>query len=304
MQLPVKRLCSNAARICFVGAARITFVGASRICTPWLCLALWLLAPVVGLCQTEDPGSQLIYDSLSVKTNNPDSTHHTDTTHYHFSYAATGILNNTNTLNSYIFNNALKISMVTKSIAVNLNGSWIYGYENGVLTNNDFSSSLDASLYETIRHFYYWGMANYNTSVSLLINSQVQMGAGPGYNVIDKKTAVLLVSDGILFEKGDLYDSLYGGGNGNTYQRDIYQTVRNSFRILYHWVIKGTYTLDGTGFLQNALDHWNDYILRLNASASIKLNKWLNFTVTAVHNKFTRTRSENTQVTFGITVKK
>lgn len=264
-------------------------------------LLCWF-TPALALAQTEDPGTYVLLDSISVKGVNPDSTHHTDTAHFHFSYAATGIVNNTNSLHSYILNNAFKASLSKQSVTVNFSNSWIYGAQNNVLTNNDFSSSLDCDLYKTLQHFYYWGMVNYTTSVSLLINHQEQVGLGPGYNLIDKKKAILILTDGVLYEKGDLLDSLYGGPNGNILQRDQYQAVRNSFRLLYHWVIRDKYTLDGTGFVQNSLSNWSgDYILKLNASVSIKLYKWLSFTTTVVYNKFTRTRSENTQLNFGLT---
>jgi hypothetical protein len=49
-----------------------------------------------------------------------------------------------------------------------------------VLTNNDYSGSLGLNLYKTLRHAYYWGMANYNTSIPLLINHQLQAGLGIG----------------------------------------------------------------------------------------------------------------------------
>ncbi|MBS1662383.1 MAG: DUF481 domain-containing protein [Bacteroidetes bacterium] len=192
--------------------------------------------------------------------------------------------------------------MVKKSAAVDFSNSWVYGKQNQVLTNNDFSSSLTFNLYKSLQHFYYWGMANYNTSIPLLINHQGQAGLGVGYNVIDKKTAVLILSDGPLYERGDLYDSLYGGPNGNVFQRDRYQTVRNSFRLLYHWVLQDRYTFDGTWFLQNSFADWSDYILRLNGSVSIKLYKWLSFTTSVSYSRFTRTRGENTLVSFGLNI--
>ena len=133
----------------------------------------------------------------------------------------------------------------------------------------------------------------------------MQTGLGAGYNIIDKKKSILNVSDGLLYEKGDLYDSLYGGPNGNIFQRDRYQAVRNSLRILCHWVIHDMYSLDGTSFLQNSLSNWRgDYILKVNMGASVKLYKWLSFSVTYTYNKFTRTRSENTLLTFGLTAQK
>jgi hypothetical protein len=233
-----------------------------------------------------------------------DSTHHTDTVHFHFTYAGTGTYNNTSAGKSYVINNGLRFSVVKKSAALNLNNNWLYGQQAGTLTNNDFSSVFDVGLYKTLKHFYYWGLASYTTSFSLKVNHQEQVGPGVGYNLIDKKKALLILSDGILYEHGDLYDSLYGGPGGNILQRDRYHTVRNSFRILYHFIINDIFFLDGTGFYQNSLSSSQDYIVKLNAAVSVRLQKWLNFTVAATYNKFNRTRSENTLLTFGLSVQR
>jgi hypothetical protein len=262
------------------------------------------LFSVPALGQTIDPGSHRPSDSSSLKKKSVDSTHHTDTVRYHFAFTTAGSLNNTNSFQSNVWSTALKASMAQKSATVNLNSGWIYGHQGNLLTNNDFSATADVDLYKTLRHFYYWGLATYNTSVSLLINHQLQTGLGPGYNIIDKKTATLIISDGILYEKGDLYDSLYGGPNGNIYQRDRYQAVRNSFRILGHFVIDDRITLDATWYWQNALNNWNDYILKLNGGVALKLYKWLSFSITGTFNKFTRTRSKNSLITFGLTVQR
>ena len=265
---------------------------------------LFLLISFSAFCQDGDPGSPPVKDTVRPKTKDTDSTHHTDTVHYHFSYATTGILNTTNSVKSYVFTNAAKVSMAKKSATINLSGNWIYGKQSGLLTNNDVTTTLDFNLYKTLQHFYYWGLATYNTSISLLINHQLQTGLGGGYNIIDKKKAQLNLSDGLLYEKGDLYDSLYGGPNGNVFQRDRYQAVRNSLRVLYHWSIHDIYSLDGTCFVQNALSRWDDYIFKYNATASVKLKKWLNFTLSYTYNRFTRTRSENTLFSFGLTAQK
>ena len=253
--------------------------------------------------QTIDPGD-IARDSVIAAKSNSDSSHHTDTAHFHYNYAGTGTLNNTNYMKSFVVSNALKLSLLENSSAINFINNWVYGKENSALTNNDFSSSLDIGIYKTLKHFYYWGMANYTTSVSLLIHEQEQIGLGPGYNLIDKKTAVLLVSEGPLYEKGDLYDSLYGGPGGDTYQHDVYHEFRNSFHLLFHWVIKGKYTFDGSGFIQNDFANWSDYNLRLNGNVSVKLQKWLALTAAAAYNEFTRTRSRNTLITFGLTVQR
>jgi hypothetical protein len=261
-----------------------------------------LSIPAIVVGQSKDPGSPPPYDSATVKKAAADSSHHTDTIHYHYAYSGTGTLNNTNSLHTFVLNNSLKLSMAKKSATVDLGNSWLYGKQNAMLTNNDYSGSLAFNLYKGIRHSYYWGMANYNTSIPLLINHQLQAGLGIGYNVVDKKKAALILSDGALYEKGDLYDSLYGGPNGNVFRRDRYQTVRNSFRILYHWIIQDRYTFDGTAFLQNSFAYWGDYILRLNGGVSIKLYRALNLTAAASYSKFTRTRGQNTLVSFGLTI--
>jgi Protein of unknown function, DUF481 len=273
---------------------------------PVLKLFSWFfffLSPILCLGQTLDPGSEAHDSAASVK-GNPDSTHHTDTAHFHYNYAGTGTLNNTNYMRSYIFNNVLKLSLLKQSSALNFTNSWVYGRQNSILTNNDFTSSLDIGIYTTLKHFYYWGLTNYTTSVSLLINNQLQAGLGPGYNLIDKKKAVLLVSEGAIYERGDLYDSLYGGTTGDIYQHDRYHTFRNSFHLLCHWVIQDRYIFDGSGFMQNSFSRWSDYNLRLTGSISIKLKKWLSFMTSAVYNEFTRTRSRNTLLTFGLSVQR
>ena len=64
------------------------------------------------------------------------------------------------------------------------------------------------------------------------------------------------------------------------------------------------YTLDGSGFWQNALSNWDDYDLRLTGGGSVKLEKWLALTAAVVYDRFTRTRSRNTLFTFGATIQR
>ena len=266
--------------------------------TPLLLLTLTLCLPLHALCQ--DGIGNVYGDWLRRPVPPPVDT----SFHLHFSYSGTGIVNNANDIKSYILSNALKFGVAKKDVAVNLTGSWVYGKQSHIETNNDFTTSLDVGLYKTLEHFSYWGVGTYTSSFSLQINEQEQTGLGVGYNIIDHKTATLVLSDGLLYEKDDLYDSLYGGPEGSIYQRDRYETVRNSFRVLYHWVIKKTISLDGTEFLQSSLLDSKDYILKLSASISVKLNKWLNVTGAAQYNQFTRTRAKNDIVTFGLTIVK
>jgi len=231
-----------------------------------------------------------------------DSVHYADTTKYRWSLAATGNINNTNTVSSYLISNAVQVSAMRKKSALNLSTNWIYGAQSGNLTNNDFTSTVDFNMYKSLRHFYYWGLINYNTSLSLRVNNLFQSGGGFGYNILDKKTAVILVSDGILYENGDLYQVHYGGQAGGATIQDRYQVFRNSFRLKYRFVIHDRVILEGTELIQHSLATIHNYILNLNASASVKLYKWLNLTAAFNFNKFTRTRSENTLMTFGFTI--
>jgi hypothetical protein len=263
--------------------------------------------------QSTDPGSKAMRDSLakdSVRRYDSaqhikkasDSSHYSDTTKYHWSYTGTGNINNTNTISSYLLSNAVTVSAVRKKAALNFSNNWIYGAQSGKLTNNDFTSTVDLSMYKTLRHFYYWGLITYNTSLSLQINNLLQSGAGIGYNLLDKKTAVIILSDGVLYENGDLYQILYGGPGGDVPVRDRYQVLRNSFRLKYRWVINDRVTLSGTELIQHSLVTIHNYILNLTANGSVRLNKWLSLTAALAYNKFTRTKTENTLVTFGITI--
>jgi len=226
-----------------------------------------------------------------------------DTIRYHLNAMTTGIINNTNSGNSYILNNVLKFTLSKKLVSLDLSGSWVYGKTAGILTNNDISGAADVSFLRSVHRLYYWGLADYTSSVSLNIISQFQAGGGIAYGIISTKHANLILSDGLLYEKGDLYDSLYSR-NGNIYQHDIYQVGRNSFRLSYHWAISQLLTLDGTGFFQNSLSAFNDYVINTNQTASVRLKKWLSFTTSLAYNRFTRTNRENSIFSFGMTIDK
>jgi len=222
---------------------------------------------------------------------------YSDSVHYYLGYAASGNVNQTNDGRTYLLNNALKAGIRQKKVSFNLNNGWIYGAQNSQLTNNDFQSALDVNFYTTIRHFYYWGLGNYTTSYSLKINHQVQGGAGAAYSFIDTGDNYLNLSDGILYEKSDLYlnDSV----------RDVYNTFRNSLRLSFKFsLVKNIIMVNGTGFLQNSLSYSNDYIVRCNAGLAVKLKKWLALTAGFTYNRFNRTERENMLFTYGVTVER
>lgn len=219
-----------------------------------------------------------------------------DSVHYYGRFASTGSINKTNEGDAYLLSNAFKVGVSKKKIVLNGSGSWVYGENNQDLTNNDFSSSLDFSLFRAVRHIYYWGLANYDKSFSLKINDRVQAGAGIAYNFLDRKTAYLSVSDGFIWEKGDLFiqDTIH----------DVYDAVRNSARISYKVVIHDLITVDGTQFFQPNITDISDYNLKSVNSIAFNLRKWLAITASMTYNKITRTGRENLLFTYGLTIEK
>lgn len=220
-----------------------------------------------------------------------------DSTHYYFNYNSTGSINRTNDGSNYLLNNGFKFSMKKKAGVLNVNNSWIYGRSNTDLTNNDYNAGLDFDWYQKkIPHFYYWGLSNYTTSVSLKIKSQFQSGVGAAYSIYDKPKAYLNISEGMLFENNDLFL--------NDTTRDTYHTFRNSLRLQFKFIIKDIFIVDGSNYLQNSLSRGSDYIVRSNLNLSIKLQKWLAFTTAFNYNKFNRTHSENLLLSYGLTFEK
>ena len=220
-----------------------------------------------------------------------------DTTHYHTAYSSTGTINRTQDGNSYLLSNALNLGIHQKQLELSLAGSYVYGRQNNVLTNQDFITTLTANLYKftPFKHSFYWALANYNTSFSLKINNQAQAGLGIAYSIVDKKNAYISISDGVLYDQSDLMiDTLH----------DVYHTYRNSFRLLFHFNIKDVVVFDANGFLQNSFTRGSDYIIKSNSTLTVKLKKWLGFTTSLAYNRMNRTASENLLLTYGLTFDK
>src|SRR4051812_13289218 len=106
---------------------------------------------------------------------------YTDSTTYYFNYAFTGSINKTQDGSSSLLDNGVRIGMKKKTISMNFNNNFVYGKQNRLLSNKDFSSSFDINLYRTFPRFYYWGLATYNSSYSLKINNQWMSGLGIAY---------------------------------------------------------------------------------------------------------------------------
>ncbi|MDT3404861.1 DUF481 domain-containing protein [Mucilaginibacter terrae] len=219
-----------------------------------------------------------------------------DTTNYHVVFNGTGTANRAPEGNTYLLNNGLRFEMKKESIALNATNTWVYGKSNGALTNNDYSSSVDFNLYKAIPHAYYWGLANYNTSYSLKINNQLLAGGGIAYSILDKPNAYLNLSDGILYDLSDI--------NTSDTTRELYYTYRNSLRLQMHFVFNNLITIDSGNFWQPSLTRKNDHIIRTNFALGFKITNWLALNSSLTYNRITRTKAENTLLTYGLKLEK
>jgi hypothetical protein len=208
--------------------------------------------------------------------------------------SSTGSFSKTNDLRSFLFNNVLKLGVSKRRFSLQNSEGWIYGEQSDVKINNDFTAVLEGDWLKNVNKLYVWGIGTFDKSYSLKINYRYQAGAGPGYTIVRNEKVTLVVSDGLMFERGDLTDAERG--------QITYSTWRNSFRLKYHWLIGNTVTFEGTGFVQPSLSHWNDNIIRYSTTLSIKLRKWLSLTSSLTYNKVTRTERENLIATYGIAV--
>jgi len=219
-----------------------------------------------------------------------------DSVHHQIAFNGTGSINRTNDAVAYLLNNSLRFSLRRKSLRLNFNNNWVYGQQNNRLSNNDYISTLDFNLYKTFPHFYYWGLGNYTSSYSLKIENQVQAGIGAAYNIIDQENATLNFSDGLLYERSNIFL--------NDTVRDEYHTFRNSLRIQFRYKYGTLLTASGYGFLQNALNDGNDYIIRANLNLALKVYKSVSLTTAVTYNNVHRTQRENLLFTYGLVIER
>jgi hypothetical protein len=217
-----------------------------------------------------------------------------DSTNYYVNYTGTGIANKTNDGNAYLLNNCVKFNVYKNQYALNTTNGWIFGEQKHQRSNNDFTSVADLSLFKNERHIYYWALGAFDKSYSLKINHRIQTGAGIGYYAIDKQSFVVELSDGILYENSDLYNT---ETNSNRFS-----IARNSFRLKLRLLSKNIFTLDNINYLQHSLADKKDYIVKSTTTLSIKVKKWLSFTSAVNYNKLSVTHRENLTCTFGLTL--
>lgn len=219
-----------------------------------------------------------------------------DSTHYRFRYLGTGSLNKTKTAKAYLLSNGASFDVSKPKIALNSSVNWIYGQQNNVLSNNDFSAGANLDFRKSTNALYYWSLINYQSSYSLKINYKLQAGGGIGFTILDEPKQQLSLSDGLLYEANNLTDASLG--------QDVYSTVRNSFRLKYKFVVNDIVSFNGTDFVQPSLLSLDDYILSFRNDVSIKLRQWLSLNAALNYNRINRTGRENLLLTFGVSVDK
>jgi hypothetical protein len=215
-----------------------------------------------------------------------------DSMAYYVYYNSTGAFTKTNDQRSLVFNNIFKFSMHKKIMSFHTSNSWLYGKQSDVRINNDFSSAIETDLLKNANKIYYWALATFDKSFSLNIHHRFQVGAGLGWTAVDNKNILLVLSDGLIYEQGDLADNELGRRN--------YSTWRNSFRIKYRWDVTEVVIVDGTGFFQPSLSCWEDQIIKSTTTMAFKIKKWLSLTTAVTYNKISITDRENLLVTYGI----
>ncbi|HEY0432692.1 MAG TPA: DUF481 domain-containing protein, partial [Chitinophagaceae bacterium] len=214
----------------------------------------------------------------------------------HLIFLATGVVNRTNASNSTVFSQSLAAARQTPSVAINASVGWIYGVSARALTNNDLAAHGDLDLGKHRRRFYPWLLLNYDRAYSLKIRYRLQAGAGIAYSVIDSPHTRIKISDGFLYEAGDLTDV-----------HDVpvtYDLIRNSLRLSYHFLIGKRLTIEGVHFYQPAITSLKDYVIQSTSTISFRIAKWLSITNGLLYNRINRTGRENFLATYGVTIDK
>jgi hypothetical protein len=220
----------------------------------------------------------------------------TDSSKYYVGYAGTGIINKTEKSKSYVFKNGVQGNANGKHFSLSSAFSWIYGEINEALSNNDFETVLDVNYKPDSSKMVYWLLGTFDKSYSLKIDKRFQVGGGLSYDIIRNSGMRINLSDGLLYESGDLILA--------TGIEDLHHTWRNSLRLKYVFRIKDIFSITGTHFLQNSLAAASDYNIKSASALTLKIYKWVGFTAVLNYNKINRLKTENMLVTIGLTVQK
>jgi hypothetical protein len=205
-----------------------------------------------------------------------------------------GNFTRSNDLRGYLFNNVAKASRDGRNLFWQATGGWIYSAQSGVRVNDDFTGVLESDVLKKKQRLYYWGFVAFDRSYSLKIDRRLQVAAGLGYTVAGGERGSLVITDGLLYERGEMTDSELGYLN--------YDVWRNSLRIKYRWTPSAMLAVEGSAFLQPALFSWDDMIIKSTTTVFMKINKWLSLTASCTYNRLTLTGRENLIITYGVTM--
>jgi hypothetical protein len=219
-----------------------------------------------------------------------------DTVSYNVGISSSGTYNKTNTNIAYLLNNSVKAGLRREDVSLNTSLKYLYGVQQQKKVNDDLNMVIEINLYKTFPHFNYWVLFNYNKIYSLRINHQLQAGGGIAYNIIDRKNFTFNISDGLLYDYNDVLLNDVG--------REVYDTPRNSFRLQVKSSFRDLLVFQVSGYLQNSLQRSDDYIIRNDASLSLKLVKWLNLIAKSSYNQYSRNNRENLFMTYGLSFDK
>ncbi len=219
-----------------------------------------------------------------------------DTLQYKLGLANTGILNHTRLTNAYTISNTVKFSVKGRKTELDAGANYTYGVTDNELVNNDVTANLSGNRYVFAdRRYYIWAIGAYESSYSLGVASRTQAGAGVAWSPIDSPRAYVNFSEGVLVENSNIKQS-----DNTTITQ---QTLRNSFRFRFRFAsAENRVVFEGTNSIQNSFKDFNDYILRLNNSLTVKVYKGVGLTAAAAYNKVTATDRENLLLTLGFKV--
>lgn len=219
-----------------------------------------------------------------------------DSINHYIYVGSTGTFSKTNDLNSFVLANNLKFSVSKKKLSFNTANSWVYGEQSDVRSNNDFSSLIEFDFLKKQKRLYYWGNGTFDKSYSLKIDYRYQAGAGLGLNIAQDAKLVLNITEGLIYETGNLIDKDLGERR--------YDVWRNSARFKYRWVIQDIVILDGFVLYQPSISTRHDTIFKTSTTLSVKVRKWLSLSSALTYNEITLTDRRNLIVTYGVVMER
>lgn len=83
---------------------------------------------------------------------------YSDTISHFIDLSTSGSINRANDGTTYLLNNGLKLNVRKEDFSMDFNNAWLYGKQNGYMTNNDYTTIVNFDLFRTFPHLFYWGL--------------------------------------------------------------------------------------------------------------------------------------------------